>query len=46
MGGEKNLRANLEPEEAAVPALAYFLRPRDDEGQLAMHDWQGERWPW
>jgi NAD(P)-dependent dehydrogenase (short-subunit alcohol dehydrogenase family) len=46
MGGEKNLRANLEPEEAAVPALTYFLQARDDEGELAMYDWQGDRWPW
>lgn len=46
MGGQKNPRAILVPSEAAVPALAYFLQPRDDEGQLAMYDWQGNLWHW
>ncbi len=55
MGGEKNTTADLEPEEAAIPALAYFLRnrasdpnqqDRTDEDRLVMRDWQGREWPW
>jgi NAD(P)-dependent dehydrogenase (short-subunit alcohol dehydrogenase family) len=46
MGGEKNDRAHLEPEEAALPAIAYFLRDRADEDRLVMRDWQGREWPW
>lgn len=55
MGGSKNTQADLEPEEAAVPAVAYFLRnrardphlePRRDEDRLVMRDWQGREWPW
>ncbi len=46
MRGEKSTRSQLEPEEAAVPARAYFLPDRDDEDRLALRDWQGEEWPW
>lgn len=55
MDGSKNMAADLEPEEAAVPALAYFLRnrsrdahqpARSDEDRLVMRDWQGREWPW
>jgi NAD(P)-dependent dehydrogenase (short-subunit alcohol dehydrogenase family) len=46
MRGEKSTRGNLEPGEAAVPALAYFLADRDDEDRLVLRDWQGEEWPW
>lgn len=46
LSGTKNLQATLEPEEAAAPALAHFLGARDDEDELALYDWQGERWPW
>jgi NAD(P)-dependent dehydrogenase (short-subunit alcohol dehydrogenase family) len=55
MGGEKNTKADMEPEEAAIPALAYFLRGRaadpnqqgrTDEDRLVMRDWQGREWPW
>ena len=46
MHGTKNLSADMEPEEAAVPALAYFLTSLDDEDRLVMRDWQGEEWPW
>ena len=46
LSGTKNLQAALEPEEAAVPALAHFLGERDDEDELALYDWQGQRWPW
>ena len=61
MGGSKNTKADAdvfhppEPEEAAVPALAYFLRDRgrdphqparSDEDRLVMRDWLGREWPW
>ena len=46
IGGSKNMEAQLEPEEAAVPALAYFLQGRDDEDRLVLRDWQGTEWPW
>ena len=55
MRGEKDTEANLEPEVAAVPALAYFLGDRcadahqpgrSDEDRLVMRDWQGREWPW
>ncbi len=54
MSGSKNLEAELEPEEAARPALAYFLRdraydphlaPRNDEDRLVLRDWRGVEWP-
>jgi NAD(P)-dependent dehydrogenase (short-subunit alcohol dehydrogenase family) len=53
--GTKNLEADLEPEVAARPALAYFLseRGRDihrddrsDEDRLVLRDWRGREWPW
>ncbi len=46
ISGRKNMQATLEPEEAAVPALAYFLGEVGDEDQLVMRDWQGREWPW
>ncbi|MBN1934684.1 MAG: SDR family NAD(P)-dependent oxidoreductase [Anaerolineae bacterium] len=55
MSGSKNPKADLEPEESAAPALAYFLRDRaldryvdwrNDEDFLVMRDWQGREWPW
>ena len=46
MWGHKDLRANLEPEEAAVPALAYFLDAQIDEDSLVLRDWQGQDLPW
>lgn len=55
MRGTKNLQAELEPEDAARPALAYFLsdRGRDphrddrsDEDRLVLRDWRGREWPW
>jgi len=55
MSGAKGTQADLEPEEAAVPALAYFLRdrasdPHDpsriDEDRLVMRDGRGRDWPW
>jgi NAD(P)-dependent dehydrogenase (short-subunit alcohol dehydrogenase family) len=46
MGGEKNLEATLEPEEAADYAIPIFLGPREDEDRLALVDYQGQEWPW
>ena len=49
MGGRKNPDADMEPEEAAIPALAYFLGDSQgelDEDRLVMRDWQGREWPW
>jgi NAD(P)-dependent dehydrogenase (short-subunit alcohol dehydrogenase family) len=56
MGGSKNLNreAPLDPEEAAVSALAYLIRnrtgdphkTRSDEDRLVMRDWEGREWPW
>ena len=45
MGGQKNANADLEPEEAAVPALAYFLSDIDED-RLILRDYQGHEWPW
>lgn len=46
--GSKNMQADMEPEEAAVPALAYFLEDLapEDEDRLVLRDWQGREWPW
>jgi hypothetical protein len=46
MSGEKNPRANLEPEEAADLALSFFLGDREDEDRLALVDFEGREWPW
>lgn len=52
MSGKKNNEADLEPEEAAKPALDFFLggidgAPSDyDEDQLVLRDYKGEIWPW
>lgn len=46
MSGVKNPHADMEPEEAAVPALAYFLADLADEGRLVLRDWRGREWPW
>ena len=55
MRGVKSSSGDMEPEEAAVHALAYFLRSRtgdphrrarNDEDRLVMRDWQGREWPW
>ncbi len=46
ISGVKNNEADLEPEEAAVPALAYFLDAHIDEDTLALRDYQGQEWPW
>ncbi|HEX8465438.1 MAG TPA: SDR family NAD(P)-dependent oxidoreductase [Abditibacterium sp.] len=46
MHGAKNQSADLEPEEAAIPALNYFLNLLDDEDRLVMRDERGQEWPW
>lgn len=48
IGGEKNMRAELEPEVAAQPAVAYFTSTfaGGEEDRLVMRDWQGREWPW
>ena len=42
----KGTQAGREPEEAAVPALDYFLGDVESEDKLAMRDWKGEELPW
>jgi NAD(P)-dependent dehydrogenase (short-subunit alcohol dehydrogenase family) len=46
MGGVKGTDGKLEPEEAAIPALAYFIDASIDEDTLVMRDWEGNDWPW
>lgn len=46
MGGIKGIDGELEPEEAALPALAYFIDAGVDEDVLVMRDWEGNEWPW
>ena len=52
MSGKKNTQADLEPEDAANYALAFFLsgidgQPCDyDEDQLVLRDYKGQIWPW
>jgi NAD(P)-dependent dehydrogenase (short-subunit alcohol dehydrogenase family) len=46
MHGVKSTEGDLEPEEAAVPALAYFLDAKIDEDLLVMRDLHGAEWPW
>ena len=55
MSGTKATEGDLEPEEAAVPALAYFLHglaedpatsTRHGADRLVMRDWRGREWPW
>lgn len=47
--GNKGNKAPVEPEQAAVPALAHFLEEYPDpsaEDRLVMKDHLGEQWPW
>lgn len=46
ISGVKNNEADLEPEEAAAPALAYFVDAQVDEDVLMLRDYQGQEWPW
>jgi len=45
MSGDKGTRGDMEPEEAAIPALSYFLSDREDEGRLVLIDYMGSEWP-
>jgi NAD(P)-dependent dehydrogenase (short-subunit alcohol dehydrogenase family) len=45
MSGSKGTHGDMEPEEAAVPALAYFTGDREDEDRLALVDYMGSEWP-
>ena len=42
----KGIKAAKEPEEAAVPAIEYFLGDVENEDELVMRDWKGKDWPW
>jgi len=44
MSGKKGTAGDLEPGEAAVPALAYFLSDREDKGRLVLTDNLGREW--
>lgn len=48
MSGTKNLQGDLEPDEAAVPAIAYFMGQsgEQNEDRLVMRDYLGQEWPW
>jgi len=53
MSGVKNTEGELEADDVAAAALAYFTRQRgrdasgrDDEDRLVMRDWRGREWPW
>lgn len=48
MSGTKSSEGLMEPEEAAEPALAYFLADLDGGGEdrLVLRDYQGDEWPW
>ena len=46
MGGQKNDRADLEPEEAAAYAIPIFLNNRENEDRLFLVDYQNREWPW
>lgn len=45
MSGVKSLDADMEPETAALPALAFFADEREDEDRLVMIDYLGGEWP-
>lgn len=48
MSGEKNLRGDLEPDVAAVPAVKFFLSPNGtiDEDNPRLTCYEGKVWPW
>lgn len=48
MGGKKSTQGNLEPDEAAVPAVDFFLSENGsyNEDKLVMMDFEGKEWPW
>jgi len=46
MRGVKSDEGDMEPEEATMPALGYFLNDNVNEDILVMRDWEGKEWPW
>jgi NAD(P)-dependent dehydrogenase (short-subunit alcohol dehydrogenase family) len=46
ISGVKGTLGDMEPEEAAIPAITYFIDTPIDEDTLVMCDWRGEEWPW
>ncbi|PQP86053.1 hypothetical protein [Paenibacillus sp. AR247] len=52
MSGELNTEGDLDADDAARMAVAYFLRDRyegpgiQEEDRLVMRDWLGREWPW
>jgi NAD(P)-dependent dehydrogenase (short-subunit alcohol dehydrogenase family) len=46
MSGEKNLEADLEPQEAAEYAIPILINPRPDENCLNLVDYKNQEWPW
>ena len=48
MRGTKSTDGELEPEDAALPAVDYFLQDMDGAGEdrLVLRDYQGNEWPW
>lgn len=52
MSGELNTEGDLDTDDAARMAVAYFLRDRyegpgiQEEDRLVMRDWLGREWPW
>jgi NAD(P)-dependent dehydrogenase (short-subunit alcohol dehydrogenase family) len=48
MGGRKSERGDLEPDEAAVPAVAYCMSPTGtyDEDTMVMRGFDFKEWPW
>jgi NAD(P)-dependent dehydrogenase (short-subunit alcohol dehydrogenase family) len=48
MGGQKSEQGNLEPDEAAVPAVTYCMSPVGayDEDTMVMRDFEFKEWPW
>lgn len=48
MLGKKDENADLEPDEAAAYAVAYYLSENGavDEDKLVLRDYKGKEWPW
>ncbi|MBN1934683.1 MAG: SDR family NAD(P)-dependent oxidoreductase [Anaerolineae bacterium] len=45
MRGVKSTHGDIEPEESAAQAIPFFLNDLDDEGRLALIDYEGKEWP-
>ena len=46
MHGEKNMNADLEPEDAASYAIPILLNNRENEDRLVLVDHEGREWDW